>query len=593
MKIRKIEVFFFTYLMLSGSIKTKRGDFNIRLNMRKERDAKIPSNAIVLLICIGMMVSGGLMLKNYRYVFIDELAAPLSTRSGPSAQPIRIRTNKIEVQGNLNEVVKGTGLTEDPYIIENQLFFGKPEDYILIRDSNVSIVIRNCNFQGVEGTHQAAISIQNSEVILVENCTFRGFYRGIEIMDSQFVSIAKSNITRCDCGLYLYNSLFVAIEDNNIGFNKKIGITMVMSGFCTIARNYLYYSASVSPFNSRHELSLEANSSNNWIFHNYFETKSKAVSPILCSKDSTNNTFYHDKRGNYYGYYNKQENGRINDGIYDMAFVIEKDANAIDPYPIANPNRPKLIALGVNPLWVPFVRICFALHVLIGLLMKKQLDIFAKKFLTSILMAIPFAVYFLQLEIIFPYNFLFLFFFLPTRIIIKPRGPFAERVLDPLREMFLIIALGIIIALYHTVEPWALILIFNGIYLWVVYKDYGAIFNIWFKELSKDQKNAEQTKEEKAEETKTTEDQIHHLMQYIENLKNRISIIEESELLEEMVEKAPGLKKLKILRIMKRSGITISKKYAILQPLYLEIIKERLLKMAQKNDGIVRLKEIG
>jgi len=442
--------------------------------MRKDQIEKIRS-ALVFLICAAILMAGICNLKNQRAVLINQLAPPISGQAGIIPLPIRIRNNRIE--SDPSGIVQGTGTAEDPYRIENQIMVGQKQDYIRIIDSNALIFIKNCSFRGESERTQVAISVQNSEFVIIENSTFRTFYRGIEILDSANIQIKTSNFTLCAWGVYLFNSKFVSVEDNSLGFNKEVAILLVSSAYNSILRNHLYYTTEYSPFDCSHDLRLETNSSHNRIYHNYFETAFDKRSPIYCSNDSANNTFYYEKRGNYYGYYNKQENARIIDGIYDTVFTINQAVDAVDLYPIAEPDRPDIIIFKELTLWEIWLWVAYSAFLVIGLLMKKKdgdFD-FIRGF-SSIFLCVVSITYFIKIQVLSPYFVAPLLICFLVRAMVSPKGRLSERFLDPIKELLYLSNLVVLIAIYYTITPAALICILAGIYLWATYKDYGKIF---------------------------------------------------------------------------------------------------------------------
>lgn len=209
---------------------------------------------------------------------ISEKAVQLEQHS-----PIRINTdNEFTPE---NGVRRGSGTSEDPYVIENWTIesmlvtTSRVEGGIIIQSTSKHFIIRNCIIykatQASVEDYVHGIGIYYSQNGIIEKCVILANYsRGIDIQASSNIIVRKNNITNnVEFGLSLMYSHDCIIEDNildnsintwetrNNTFigNKANFIGISYSSFNTLTRNDI------------NVLSLYGTSTDNYIFNNSIE----------------------------------------------------------------------------------------------------------------------------------------------------------------------------------------------------------------------------------------------------------------------------------------------------------------------------------
>ncbi|MBA3046540.1 MAG: right-handed parallel beta-helix repeat-containing protein [Candidatus Thermoplasmatota archaeon] len=278
----------------------------------------------------------------------------------------------------------GKGTITEPWIIESKVISANGGSYcIRISNTKSHIVIRNCEFDGIEmptSEISSAVYLDNVENVTVENNKFndiRGIgiylntsknvklientlgdsYFGIEsrkcnnihiesnVMNGCIIGISlwrvngiiyKNILNNCSNGLGIAFSNNVDINDNRIIFSSGTGMGLNNCGQLTITNN--------SYENCSTGLSLNPSCNNIVVFNNEFINNKLGVANSI---DTNNNTFYQNNfidnniqafdQGNNIWYNTSLKSGNYwNDHVGTSAYPIPGGSN-VDRYPSAEP----------------------------------------------------------------------------------------------------------------------------------------------------------------------------------------------------------------------------------------------------------------
>jgi parallel beta-helix repeat protein len=139
-----------------------------------------------------------------------------------------------------NDWCIGSGIPEDPYIIENITINSlKVGSCIEIKNSNSSFIIRNCTFSqsGIENV-SAGIKFNNTVEGEIYNCSFSFNDIAILLENCENITISKSKIIdNNDVGIIVHYTNNSIISDNEINNNIGIGVHLINSNDNTISGN--------------------------------------------------------------------------------------------------------------------------------------------------------------------------------------------------------------------------------------------------------------------------------------------------------------------------------------------------------------------
>ncbi|MFX0179424.1 MAG: nitrous oxide reductase family maturation protein NosD [Candidatus Hodarchaeota archaeon] len=166
-----------------------------------------------------------------------------------------------------NDWCSGSGIVNDPYIIQNVLITGgTASDFVVIQNSDAYFTIKNCIICNVPqgfGT-RAAIKLVNTKNGNINNNNLSYNARsGVALINSQNITIFKNiGMDNLQSGISLTESKFINIISNT--FNNEIYIEN--------SNNSIIENNKISNKYSRHDgLNIYPDSSNNLILNNSFQ----------------------------------------------------------------------------------------------------------------------------------------------------------------------------------------------------------------------------------------------------------------------------------------------------------------------------------
>jgi len=260
-----------------------------------------------------------------------------------------------------NGVVSGSGMANDPYVIENWDINASTANGIEIRYTTAYFVIRNCFVENGEGAYYDGIYLYNVANGGIDNNTCRNNYCGIYLESSHnntlnnnicennkghgihFVGSDKNILTNNTClnngwddtyysGIVLNKSTKNNLSNNFIENSGAYGIFLCNVSINNVIRNNFIENHGYVGIGLSY-------SSNNRIYHNNF------VNNLTQAYDESSN-FWDDgypSGGNYWSdytgvdnYWGENQDIPGSDGIGDISYSIPGDNNQ-DCYPLMNP----------------------------------------------------------------------------------------------------------------------------------------------------------------------------------------------------------------------------------------------------------------
>ena len=132
----------------------------------------------------------------------------------------------------------GSGTPGSPYVIANHVFeySSGPGDCLRIRNSRVYFRIRDCTFRNSDIT-DTGLYIYNTTNGEVTDCDSYDNLRGFELVNVNDTELEGNHIYSTSTGMYLSNSRFNTITNNNVSANTAVGIFLTTSMHNTITNN--------------------------------------------------------------------------------------------------------------------------------------------------------------------------------------------------------------------------------------------------------------------------------------------------------------------------------------------------------------------
>jgi parallel beta-helix repeat protein len=161
-------------------------------------------------------------------------------------------------------VTGGSGMAEDPYIIEGWEIDAQGRFGIYIERTQKHFIIRNCRIYGAGSRPWAAVRFQEVSNGTIEGCGISSnMGHGIWISDSSNIEISGNSILNNNegYGILLEDSDGVAIQGNTSSENR-VGIGLIRASHVTLTWNYI-------AGNSIFGLSFKEGSSGNIVRENW------------------------------------------------------------------------------------------------------------------------------------------------------------------------------------------------------------------------------------------------------------------------------------------------------------------------------------
>jgi len=164
-----------------------------------------------------------------------------------------------------NGVVSGTGISGEPYIIENWYITAETADGINIENTDAHFIIRNCIICDGKNNVKTGIRFYNARNGEIENVSSYNNYIGITIYASSNNGIINCSIYYNSYGIFLYgyNGEYINITTNQI-YNNSYGIWQSYSQNTKIHYNNIYNNTNYGIYNFNSELEYQANATSNW-----------------------------------------------------------------------------------------------------------------------------------------------------------------------------------------------------------------------------------------------------------------------------------------------------------------------------------------
>ena len=176
--------------------------------------------------------------------------------------PIYINNNNFT---STNGVVSGTGILEDPYIIENWYITAETANGINIENTDAYFIIKNCIICDGKSNDKMGIRFYNVKNGEIENVTSYNNYIGITFYTSSNNEIINCSIYYNSYGIFLYgyDGEYINITTNQI-YNNNYGIWQSYSLNTKIHYNNIYNNTNYGIYNYNSETTYQANATNNW-----------------------------------------------------------------------------------------------------------------------------------------------------------------------------------------------------------------------------------------------------------------------------------------------------------------------------------------
>lgn len=177
---------------------------------------------VVVAVFLTVCILGGMHIE-------DSIA--LETR-----EPTYISGNKEFTEEN--GVVAGSGIEDDPYIIESWEINAADHRYgVFIENTTAYFVIRNCKVYGADEGNIKLANVKNGKIV---NCEISSStFHGIWLVESSNSEIFGNTMVNNWHGIYLLSSLNNAIQGNMIESNGDTGLLLLFSSGNLIHHNNL------------------------------------------------------------------------------------------------------------------------------------------------------------------------------------------------------------------------------------------------------------------------------------------------------------------------------------------------------------------
>ncbi|MFX1286051.1 MAG: NosD domain-containing protein [Promethearchaeota archaeon] len=266
-----------------------------------------------------------------------------------------LKPNSIFINNNAdfaNLGFPGTGVLEDPYLIENYTITNSEAILIEIHNTTAYFRIKNNLLDGLERNYNG-IYLHNVTHGTIVNNTIHSCKQGVtadyyslnNTITNNFISNCASyaisiqgasdlnNVTHNtvfnsdSSGIWLESAFNTTLLNNTISTSGYDGIELLASDYNDIFNNTIINS-------TRYGISLIGGSAWNLIEWNDFINNKGQTSQALDDVSLSNTTFNY----NYWGDWTSPDSEP--NGIVDHPYLIDGNANNNDPYPLTSPNNP-------------------------------------------------------------------------------------------------------------------------------------------------------------------------------------------------------------------------------------------------------------
>ncbi|MHA1522097.1 MAG: NosD domain-containing protein, partial [Promethearchaeota archaeon] len=250
--------------------------------------------------------------------------------------------------GNGNGITLGQ--SSNNTLSGNTASFNNNNGISLSSSSNNTLSGNNASFNANPGI--IVFSSSNNNTLSGNNASFNAFY-GIKLSSSSNNTLFRNTVNNnSGYGIYLQLNNFNTLSENNASFNDQNGIGLYSSSnnmisgnnasfngdygiFLLSSSNNNMISGNNASFNGDYGIYLVTFSSGNRIWENIFMNNSNSGESQAYDGVSTDNQWYLNGKGNYWGDFQSRYPEASHDGIiWDIPYEIDGTGNCIDMYPL-------------------------------------------------------------------------------------------------------------------------------------------------------------------------------------------------------------------------------------------------------------------
>ncbi len=203
----------------------------------------------------------------------------------------------------------------------------------------------NAEISGVTGFQEAAVELNGSGFVNIQDLTIIDCDTGINLIDSVVINVTNNSVTNCQYGIRLIGARTCTIEGNVVSGNDS-PVNGIELGTITVGTkkrdsigNNLYNNTIEKYGFGIYIWGLGATTATNQISNNNFIDNSVANAQVLYTSDATVSIFHH----NYWDDYTGVDND--GDGIGDTPYIIRADGN---PSLVIKDDYPWIVENGWN-----------------------------------------------------------------------------------------------------------------------------------------------------------------------------------------------------------------------------------------------------
>lgn len=198
------------------------------------------TNKVVVLVLVVVLVSAA----GISYSLLQNIGQDYP--EGVQSTPILDIDDAVHIDGDseflnfsMEHSLPGTGIQEDPYIIEN-LSIVEAGVCIDIRNVEASFVIQNCELKSTTDYWGMAIYLGNCDSVRVESCRTEGGISGIELFECDGVIVRNCYIGFTVFGINSSSSHYGFVQGNVI-YNSSWALSVVCSNHTVFESNKIFH----------------------------------------------------------------------------------------------------------------------------------------------------------------------------------------------------------------------------------------------------------------------------------------------------------------------------------------------------------------